>query len=73
MCAGDRGVYPLRGRPLQRYGETSKPDRGADFGKQSVERRLRPVERLTGCREQSAHSGGGQQEPYSILSGSVCN
>lgn len=63
-CAGDRGVYPLRGRPVQRHGEASELDRGAGSGEQSVEHRLCPVERLAGCWEQGPHSGGGQQETH---------
>lgn len=60
VFAGDRGVYPLRGRPLQRHGEASELDRGASSGEQSVDGGLCAVERAAGHREQSPHSGGGQ-------------
>lgn len=64
VCAGDRGVYPLRGGFVQRHGQTPQLYRGAGSGEQSMDGGLGPVERSAGCWEQSPHGGGGQHNTH---------
>lgn len=64
--AGDRGVYPLGGRPVQRHGEAPELHRGAGVGEQSVDSRLCSVERSAGGGEQGPDCGGGQCDELTV-------
>lgn len=59
--AGDRGVYPLRGRLVEGHGEAFEPDWGASSREPSMEHGFSPVECPAGCWQQGSHCGGGKR------------